>query len=283
MSSTTQTSQLEVVRPDPNACFPKHSPAWRWNVATYVCDWYSGDPPNSDDPWVQEAATFLRQCLQNWSDASGEPTLPQRVIAEACAVHSGNSVQRAILESRLLVNETYDEIAERSAIPGNVVEAFEQLFFNVTEPECREQFCSSRFRPEHLLPRPHRQREIGPYLHMLAGTEGAAGVEAVAELLGRLDGKTFAKGLAGSSTTASRMERARRVLLIQGLGLFKRKQLKQIQSLLGAMPNVLLAVGTASDEKSLLWDELLKQVCVPTDIRQYATSHERSAAANFAA
>jgi hypothetical protein len=54
--SATQSDQIQLKRPDPDACLPQHSPAWRWCTAMYVSDPYSGNPPNSDDPWVQDAA-----------------------------------------------------------------------------------------------------------------------------------------------------------------------------------------------------------------------------------
>jgi hypothetical protein len=70
MSTATQSKQIQLKRPHPDACLSQHSPAWRWCTAMYVSDPYSGNPPNSDDPWVQEAAEFLRQLRTGWSESN---------------------------------------------------------------------------------------------------------------------------------------------------------------------------------------------------------------------
>ena len=250
---------------------------------------------------MQDAAEFLRQCRTGWSEGSIEPTETQRVIREAVALY-GNKVQRAILEARLLANETCDDIARHSGIPASVVEAYEQLFFNVTNQICLKQICGNLFRPERVLLGLLPDRDIGTYLHTLARTEGAESVEGTAELLARLDGKTFAEGLPAETEVGRRWERLTRLGLIRGLGLFKQKQMKQIESLIGTSPSMMIAMQTASDKTLPLWDELLSQVQVPKDIREYAnglkkatttkkaaatkrtvTRKKRSAAAKFAA
>lgn len=268
MSSTTQTSQLEVVRPDPNACFPKHSPAWRWNVATYVCDWYSGDPPNSDDPWVQEAATFLRQCLRGWSDAASEPTETQHDIADACRLCLGGAVQLAILKARLLADESPSVIEQRSGIPARVVETFEKLLFNVSQRECRDQICFSLVRPDRLLQKP----DIGSYLLMKTRTTGAEGLERTVALLGRLDGRTMADGLPAEHSDESLAEISLRLDLAAGLRLLKKKQLKQLGSLMPCRT----AAANAEPGMQVTLDEILSDVRVPKDIRLYARAGQQT-------
>ena len=267
----------------------------------YVSDPNCGNPPNSDDPWVQDAAEFLRQCRTGWSEGAIEPTETQRVIREAVALY-GNKVQRAILEARLLANETCDDIARYSGIPASVVEAYEQLFFNVANQICLSQIGGNLFQPMRLLQGLLPDRKIGFHLQMVARTEGTEGVEATAELLARLDGKTFAEGLPAEAEVGRRWERMSRLGLICGLGLFKQKQMKQIESLIGTSPSMMIAMQTATDKTLPLWDELLSQVPVPKDIREYAnglkkatttkkaaatkrtvTRKKRSAAAKFAA
>ena len=54
MSNATQSNQIQLIRPDPDACLPQRSPAWRWCTAMYVSDPNCGNPPNSNDPWVQD-------------------------------------------------------------------------------------------------------------------------------------------------------------------------------------------------------------------------------------
>ena len=240
-----------------------------------------GHPPNGDDPWMQETAQFMRRCRSGWSEGTSTPTAGQRVIAEACALH-GNPVHLAILQARLLANETYADIERHSGIPASVVEAYQQLFFNVTDQTCLDRFLYDLVRPDRLVLRLVQKRDIGSFLLMLARAEGAAGVEAAAMLLARLDGQTFTDGLPAEHTSDSRWERSRRLVLIGGLGLFKRKQLKQLQSLMGVMPNVALAISAAADAMLPLWDELLSQVRVPKEIRQYAKAEERWATAQAA-
>ena len=276
MSNATQSNQIQLVRPDPDACLPQHSPAWRWCTAMYVSDPNCGNPPNSDDPWVQDAAEFLGQCKTGWSEGTIEPTETQRVIAEAFALLADNKVRLAILQARLLANETYGDIARHSGIPAAVVEAYEQLFFNVTNQICLKQICGNLFRPERVLLGLLPDRDIGTYLHTLARTEGAESVEGTAELLARLDGKTFAEGLPAEFEVGRRRERMSRLGLIRGLGLFKPKHQKQIQSMVGTTPSMMIAMQTATDKTLLMWDELLSQVPIPKEIRQYANGLKKA-------
>ncbi|MCY2987851.1 MAG: hypothetical protein NTY19_08325 [Planctomycetota bacterium] len=277
MSNATQPDPIQLKRPDPDACSPQKSPAWRWCTAMYVSDPNCGNPPNSDDPWVQDAAEFLRQCRTGWSEGSIEPTETQRVIREAVALY-GNKVQRAILEARLLANETCDDIVRHSGILASVVEAYEQLFFNVANQICLKQVCGNLFRPERVLQGLLPDRDIGFHLQMVARTEGTEGVEATAELLARLDGKTFAEGLPAEFEVGRRWERMSRLGLIRGLGLFKPKQQKHIQTLVGNSPSMMIAMQTATDKTLPLWDELLSQVQVPKDIREYANGLKKATA-----
>ena len=117
-----------------------------------------------------------------------------------------------------------------------------------------------------LLP----NRDIGSHLQMVARTEGAEGVEATAELLARLDGKTFADGLPEEAEVGRRWEGMSRLGLISGLGLFKPKQLRQIKSLTETTPSMMIAMQTASDESLQLWDALLSQVPVRISSRSAA-------------
>ncbi len=158
MSNATQPNPIQLKRPDPDACLPQRSPAWRWCTAMYVSDPNCGNPPNSDDPWVQDAAEFLRQCRTGWSEGAIEPTETQRVIREAVALY-GNKVQRAILEARLLANETCVDIARHSGIPVSVVEAYEQLFFNVANQICLNQISGSLFQPMRVPYGPRARKD----------------------------------------------------------------------------------------------------------------------------
>jgi hypothetical protein len=111
---------------------------------------------------------------------------------------------------------------------------------------------------------------------MQARTEGAESVEATAEWLARLDGKTFADGLPAEAEVGRRWDRLSRFGLIRGLGLFKPKQQKLIQTLVGTSPGVMIAMQTATDETLPLWDELLAQVRVPKEIRDYANGLKKA-------
>ena len=197
--------------------------------------------------------------------------------AEACVLQADNKIQRAILEARLLAGETYDEIARHSGIPAAVVQAYEQLFFNVTNQICFNQICGSLVHPGRLLLGLLPNRDIGSHLQMQARTEGAESVEATAELLARLDGKTFADGLPAEAEVGRRWDRLSRLGLIRGLGLFKPKQQKLIQTLVGTSPSMMIAMQTATDETLPLWDELLSQIPVPKDIRDYAIGLKKAA------
>jgi hypothetical protein len=48
------------------------------------------------------------------------------------------------------------------------------------------------------------------------------------------------------------------------------KQFKQIESLVGTSPSMMIAVQTASEADLPLWDRLLSQIPVPKEIREYA-------------
>lgn len=283
MTTTKQSNRLGFIRPDPDSCLPQRCPAWRWNTAIYVNDPNCGNPPNSDDPWVQAVAEFMERRSQDCAEGTGELTATDLVIAQVCALPIGNKVAVAILEARLLADETIDEIVQRSGIPAQVVEAYEQLFFNVTNEICKDNICFNLVRPDRLLLNLIQKSDLGHYLQMVARTSGVEGVELVADVLGQLNGKTFADGLPAEDTKESLQERARRMTVIQGLGLFKPQQLKKFKSLLEAIANAARTGQEVPKATLVQWDQLLSQVRVPQGIREYAKTVKPSTAAKIAA
>jgi hypothetical protein len=103
---------------------------WRWQLASAIQK--DGLPPRwrRRDAWVRAICKYLRRS-----------EVPRRRLTNSIAAigkahgiwSSRDPRQRLELEIRLLSGQTYADVAARCAIPAEIVEAYERLFFNVID------------------------------------------------------------------------------------------------------------------------------------------------------
>src|SRR5262249_12893350 len=109
------------------------SPAWRWARASWLAERRGRISRRLDDDWVGRAKRFLTARNQLESGASPERVRPfdpviQAALDLSCAAPPS---RRWRVEALLLTRESFGEVAGRSQVPIDVVEAYHELFFAV--------------------------------------------------------------------------------------------------------------------------------------------------------
>lgn len=140
------------------------APDWRWQRVIQLCDRQPapGRCSRRDDAWVRAGRNFLLR----WKAVRNEQTR-----AELFRDHPGlyyayeiyekgqeDVTPRAYLEARLLARQTAAEIADAVHTAPEAVEAFEALFFNVTDRLDAPDWVSKHV----LLPAAMRNNGLGP-------------------------------------------------------------------------------------------------------------------------
>jgi hypothetical protein len=117
-------------------CHPRNPfrpPDWRWRLADYLVEcprfrrrWV--------DAWARRAARFRRLLLDH-----GDPSHPKVVardpaLAEAYWLHhQAEPATRLVAEAAILAGESYDAVASRVGLDATVVEAYERVFYAVSD------------------------------------------------------------------------------------------------------------------------------------------------------
>ena len=119
----------------PLHCDPNSHTDWRWRTAINLA-WICTHPePCPDDPWLKVAVEFWTITKRGWGNQ--KPTSLQRAIPDAYALHAHETLERDLVEARLLADESVEEIAQRTGTDVNVVSAYAMLFFDVSSLERR--------------------------------------------------------------------------------------------------------------------------------------------------
>jgi hypothetical protein len=110
---------------------PFRPPDWRWRLADYLVEnprfrrrWV--------DAWARRAARFRRLLLRH-----GDPSHP-KVVARDPALAAAYRLKsepgpRLVVEASLLAGESYDAVAARVGLDATVVEAYERVFYAVSD------------------------------------------------------------------------------------------------------------------------------------------------------
>jgi hypothetical protein len=119
------------VRPWDSPDYVSHwfSEAWRWLEVQEFLE--SGKDPSSrerPDRWITAACVATGKLDPEALQVDGQLLVSVKVAIE---LYETRSLQRDLLEARLLAQETADEIEQRSGIPMHVQEAYEMLFFDI--------------------------------------------------------------------------------------------------------------------------------------------------------
>jgi hypothetical protein len=108
-------------------------PAWRWRRAERIARTAREDPAGllglPADDWIREAVAYLRCCHAS-PDGPARAQARHPWIAAAQALWD-STVKRAELKILIIADCSRDEIAQRSGVAGEAVDACEQFFYDV--------------------------------------------------------------------------------------------------------------------------------------------------------
>ena len=111
------------------AC-PFRPPSWRWGLANRLLTERLPRRPETQDPWVQRIVKHLRS-IQG-VESSRRHGRCDRLIAEAAAIRfAPDPLIRSELEAWILTGEPVGDVAKLAGYGLDVVEAYEQSFFDV--------------------------------------------------------------------------------------------------------------------------------------------------------
>ena len=108
---------------------PAHPADWRWQRAVLRVETRSRRQLGADDDWVRRAARYLRELRKGFDRAVRlDPDL-----AAAHQIAGQHSLKRFEFEARILARQPANEIAPRCHLATNVIEVYQQLFFDVRD------------------------------------------------------------------------------------------------------------------------------------------------------
>lgn len=112
---------------------PIRLPGWRWLRAQYLVDNGMNATRRRDDEPTRRAVHYLR----DMGYAHGR--LPRRLIAiysdihAARSIHEGDSRTALDVQARLLARQTAADISRMTGVATSAIEAYERLFFSVSD------------------------------------------------------------------------------------------------------------------------------------------------------
>ena len=151
---------------------------------------------------MQETARFCAACRDDW--VSRRPTIIDEAICQALKLSQADTLQRHVLEARLLSQQTPLEISTRCAFPLLMVTAYSQLIFDVRSVAQKGIWLlRSRCARKTLS-------KTGWFLALtlkqLGCFDGRDALEQHLDVLCRLNGPTMADGLPDRSSPRFPME-----------------------------------------------------------------------------
>jgi len=144
------------------------------------------------------------------------PTPVNFAMAEMLNLSQMDSLERYVLEARLLVQEDPQEIAERSHLSVLTITAYSELVFDVRGRDRKEKWLVGWLRPAQPTPDTAVAGMGGTLKHMACfGTN--ENLEEHIQSLYRLDGRTMADGLPDQPASEAARELASRIPLAKSL------------------------------------------------------------------
>jgi hypothetical protein len=106
-------------------------PDWRWQRACWLVENGHYFSCRRDDADTGRAVHYLR-ALARCRHSVPTPAVLKRFggIHAARQLHQGGGATRLLVQARILARQTSDEIARRTGVPGQVIEAYESLFYH---------------------------------------------------------------------------------------------------------------------------------------------------------
>ncbi|MEQ8667537.1 MAG: hypothetical protein RIC12_00095 [Pirellulales bacterium] len=145
---------------------PTRSPTWRWEFARQIVEAGRRGPRSSVESWLLEAVRYRREASRSCS--------PEKLSARYPAVHAAQSIhhhehaRRSLLEAWILSGSDDAQIASESEASPEVIEAYEQLFFNVRDRLGASDFILWAIRHVHGTA-PHPRAEVVQRLAYFGG------------------------------------------------------------------------------------------------------------------
>jgi len=159
-------------------------------------------PIRHDDPWVEKAANCFVACLDGWGER--EPTEVEWDFVGARDIATAESLERDLLEARLIAQEHVDDIAARSRFTSSLITMYQKLFFDVEGDEGRRRWFAG---PSISTPfMPLFKMTLGGAFKMLAYRNGSEALEDTVEVVFELAGPTLADGLPDTETLDGQKE-----------------------------------------------------------------------------
>ena len=107
---------------------PFRRPEWRWFRASYLHETARRMDGRVDDVRVKHVRDALR--------GRGRADTPAASVRAAREVWTRDTNEKGELEARLLAGQSDDAIADRLALPEEVVAAYAEVFFSVRDDSC---------------------------------------------------------------------------------------------------------------------------------------------------
>lgn len=122
----------QMYYPDTQRYSPVRLVSWRWERAQQLLAAGHRWTGRRDDAWTRQALNYLRAQQNAFWQPDGWLTRQFPVIDAAQLLHLDDQ-RRLETQARLLASQSASEIAERTALPAAVVDAYEALFFQVAD------------------------------------------------------------------------------------------------------------------------------------------------------
>ena len=256
-----QAPSPNTIGPIPPDCSPDRFLDWRMRYAHHLAQHTAARPIEHEDSWVQMAANVFAHQLDGPTEP--KPTPLNLTIGEALKLHQSDTLERHVLDARLLAQEEPEEIARRSRLSPLTICAYSTLLFDVRGRDRKGIWTLAPFSNGVVV-----DSEVGQFgfaLKQTACFKTSEDFEAHLEVLFRLDGKTLADGLPDQATPASARELAIRLTLAKSL----LPNTRPTEKLLRRFDEVAtrdIVAGRASSETTDLAVQILQKAKIPATL-----------------
>jgi hypothetical protein len=259
----SQDQRPPAEEPVPADCNPDQYLDWRLRLGKHLTEQTDERPVKHDDPWVQEAVNFFITCRDH--DDAHETPLAHLAIAEAVGLSQADTLERHVLEARLLAQQTPDEIYRRCQFSLTTITAYATLVFDVRGHERMRVWFRRRLAspPVGNL----RLWQLTVILKNTGAFDGTDALEKLVDCLCRLEGPTLAEGLPDRADPAIVEELLVRQKLAGPLLPRTRTMQKLLEQFGRAVENDLLA-GRSSGEGLATGIAILSKAKIPVALRK---------------
>jgi hypothetical protein len=154
----------------------------RWRLANFVVDSGNRPPRYWLDPWTYRALKYIRRRHQLTTKRGRHRGRWTAAIKAAVALHNGPpDGPRLVVEARLLAGQNFAMIATLCGLTPDTVEAFEKLFFAVSDCLVAKDYITFHaigFQGYHVA------RDGPSVIKLLAFTAGPVVLDAILQLKG---------------------------------------------------------------------------------------------------